>query len=337
MKKAKDIFYGLAMAAALLLPSAFAQAVTISPPYFDYSLNPGDTVLDVVKVYNEDDRPITLYPMLVNFTYKEGDEAGTPSFYPADQDPVGTALAKWVTVDTKPITLQPKERANVQFAINVPADKVQPGGHFGAIMLSTEPPNAEAGKIGIASRIASLLFVKVSGEIREQASIAEFGFKEKKLWYNYLPVDFYARFENSGNTHLRPVGNLFITDWMGRQVASIKINESFTSVLPLSIRRYDFGWRHVNAPEGASELWKEWHNFALGKYKATLVLNYGASNQVLSEEREFSVWPWRLMSIFGAAAVIVLLFAYLLMRAYNAAVIRKYELSKAKEAKEKKE
>lgn len=333
MKNAKGILYGMAMAAALLLPSAFAQAITISPPYFDYSLNPGDTVLDVIKVYNEDNGPITLYPVLQNFTYKEGDEAGTPEFYPADQDPMGTALAKWVTVDQKPITLQPHERANVQFAINVPADKVQPGGHFGAILLSTEPVSAEAGKIGITTKVATLLFVKVSGEVREQASIAEFGFKEKKLWYNYLPVDFYVRFENSGNTHLRPVGNLFIKDWMGRQVAALKINESFTSVLPLSIRRYEFGWKNVNAPEGASELWKEWHNFAFGKYKATLVLNYGASNQVLSEEREFSVWPWRLLCVFGAGALIVLLLAVLLMRAYNAAVIKKYELMKAKEKK----
>jgi hypothetical protein len=238
-----------------------------------------------------------------------------------------------VTLSNKPITLQAHERANLQFAINVPAEKAQPGGHFGAILLSTEPPSAQGGKIGITSQIASLVFVKVSGELREQASIAEFGFKEKKIWYNYLPVDFYLRFENSGNTHLRPTGNLFIKDWTGRQVASLKVNESFTSVLPLSIRRYEFGWQNVNAPEGASELWKEWHNFAFGKYTATLVLNYGGGNQVLSEVREFTVWPWRLLAMFGAAVLLVLLIATLLMKAYNRAVIRKYELMRAKQEK----
>src|SRR5687768_6568157 len=100
--------------AALLMPFMSAKAVTISPPYFDYSLNPGDTVLDVLKVFNESENPITLYPVLQNFTYKEGDEVGTPDFYPPNEDPVGTALAQWVTMDAKPITLAPQERANIQ-------------------------------------------------------------------------------------------------------------------------------------------------------------------------------------------------------------------------------
>ncbi|HTK04832.1 MAG TPA: hypothetical protein VL500_04565 [Candidatus Eisenbacteria bacterium] len=319
--------------AALLLPFVAAKAVTISPPYFDYSLNPGDTVLDVLKVFNESETPITLYPVLQNFTYKEGDEVGTPDFYPANEDPVGTALAQWITLDATPITLAPQERANVQFALNIPKDKVQPGGHFGAIMLTTQPPEQTGGKVGIGQTIGSLIFVRVSGEVRETASIADFGFKEKKIWYNYLPVDFVLRFENSGNTHLRPTGNLFIKDWMGRQVAVIKVNDAFSSVLPLSRRKFEFGWRRFDNPPDKSELWKEWHNFAFGKYKATLILNYGTSNQILSEEREFTVWPWRLLCILGAAVVFVLILSTLLMKAYNRAVIRKYELEKAKEKK----
>lgn len=332
MRKTLGTLFGL-MLALLVLPRG-ASAITISPPYFDYSLNPGDTVLDVIKVYNEDQFPITLYPIVQNFTFKEGDEQGTPEFYSAEEDPTGTALSKWVTVDTQPITIAPQQRANVQFAINVPAEKVQPGGHYGAIVLSSAPPEQKGGSVGIGQQIASLILVRVSGEVREVGNIAEFGFKKKQLWYNYLPVDFYLRFENAGNTHLRPTGNVFIKNMFGQQVAALKVNEGFTSVLPLSIRRYEFGWQHTANPEDKSELWKEWHNFALGKYKATLVLNYGQQNQIVVEEREFTVWPWRLLAILGGAVLFIAVVSTLLMKAYNKAVIRKYELMKAKEKKE---
>lgn len=319
---------------ALVVPFVAAQAATISPPYFDYSINPGDTILDVIKIYNENTQnPLTIYPVVQNFTYKEGTEEGTPAFYPAAEDPTGTALAKWITVDTKPIVVGPGQRANLPFSLSVPQN-AQPGGHFGAILLSTTPPAAEGGTVGITSQIASLILVRVSGDVKDLARVAEFGFKEQKLWYNYLPVDFFVRFENDGNTHLRPAGNLFIKNWYGRQVAAIKVNEGFGSVLPKSIRRFEFGWKNVPNPPGKgdlmTELKKEWNNFALGKYTATLVLNYGASNQLLSEERVFYVWPWRLLTILGAAVIIVLLLVTLLMRAYNKAVIRKYELEKTK-------
>lgn len=333
MKTRLTTYLGLAASALFLtlLPTLGAQAITISPPYYDYHLNPGDTVLDVIKVYNEDPFPLTFHPQLQNFSFKKGEEGGTPLFYPADQNPDGTALAPWITVSsTATITLQPGERANVPFAINVPKENAQPGSHFGAIMLASGAEGAEDGSIGISTKLGSLVFVTVSGDVKEQARIAEFGFKNPKLWYNYLPVDFFLRFEDYGNTHLRPTGNLFIKDWMGRQVAAIKVNPEFSSVLPNSIRRYEFGWKNPVSDPSWSELQKEWHNFAFGKYKATLVLNYGQANQVLSDEREFTVWPWRLLSILCAAVIFILLLVTLLMRVYNKAVIRKYELEKAK-------
>lgn len=314
---------------SVLVPFVAAQAVTISPPFFEYSLNPGDVVLDVLKIFNEDDAPITLYPVVMNFTHTEGDEGGTPSFYAADEDPNGTALAQWITITNKgPIKLEPKQRANLQFSINVPADKAQPGGHFGTILLSTQPPPSEGGTVAIGQQIGALVFVRVSGEVKEVGNIAEFGFQKPRVWYNYLPVDFFLRFENAGNTHLRPTGNLFIKNWMGRQVAAVKVNEQFAGVLPLSIRRFEFGWRHRNNPEGASELWKEWHNFAFGKYTATLVVNYGADNQLVTDTRVFYVWPWRLLVILSGGALVVLVLVMYLMKAYNRAVIKKYEIEK---------
>jgi len=323
---------GLALFAAMLVPRS-ADALTVSPPWFDYQLNPGDVQLGVINMTNEEGAPITIYPILANFTSKD-DEGGAPDFYPADENPYGQALAPWITVDPTPITIEPGKRVSVPFSINVPADGVQPGGHYGAIMLSTQPPDVQSG-IGVGQQVGALILIRVAGDVREVGRIAEFGYENPEPWYRHLPVDFFLRFENSGNTHLRPVGNLFIKNWYGRQVAALPVNEGFNSVLPNSIRRFRFGWQLHDLDSATSELKKEWSNFAFGKYTATLVITYGANNNIVTEERVFYVWPWQLLSILGGAVIVALILLWLLKRAYEHSVISSYE--RRKKASEKQE
>ena len=328
----KKFFRKLALVAGMigmLAPLFPAQALTVSPLYVDYHLNPGDTVLDVVKVYNEGKTPDTFHVQLVNFTHLNNDESGTPEFYPATEKRDGTGLATWITVTdpNKTYTLQPNERTNVSIAINVPKN-AQPGAHYGAVVMASGDAHPKGSEVGVSSKLGSLIFITVSGEIDERGRIAEFGFKEKKLWYNYRPVDFFLRFENGGNTNVRPTGNVFIKNWYGRQVASLKVNEAFGSVLPKSVRRFEFGWSNganSDKKDFLSELGKEWKNFAFGKYTATLFLNYGAKSQLLSEERVFYVWPWRLMLIALVLLLVVLFVLRNMAKSHDRTVIKRYE------------
>lgn len=326
-KKLLSIISTAAIVVSTLMPLASAKAITMSPLFFDYTLNPGDTVLDVIKLYNETDVDRTLYPLLRNFTYKEGNEDGTPEFYMPDQDPTGNALAQWITTDLNPIVIKANERVNVQFAINVPQNNVQPGGHYGAILFATQPPQDD-GQVGIGGTLGELILVRVAGDVKEEARILEFGFDPKKLWYNYKPVDMYVRFENDGNTHLRPTGNIFIKNWYGRQVASIEVNGSFNSVLPHSIRRFSASWgnKMITEPKGFyGKLKHEIRNFGFGKYKAELFLNYGSKNAVVSETREFTIWPWRTMIVVGVGLLLIVTLSWLWKKHYDKAVIRRYE------------
>lgn len=322
MKRFITTLFGIGVFVVLLLPKA-TNALTVSPPLFDYRLNLGDVQIDVINLFNESDTSLTVYPILMNFTSR-GDEGGIPDFYPAGKDPFGQALAPWITIDKAPVTIEPQERVSIPFTINVPSDRVQPGGHYGAIMLSTVPSDVEAG-ITIGQQVGALILVNVSGEVREVGYIAEFGYQDPQPWYDHLPVDFFVRFENSGNTHLRPSGHLFIKNWYGKQVAALKVNEGFNSVLPNSIRRLLFGWQINEVPEDASELKKEWKNFALGRYTATLVMNYGSENKILTAERVFYVWPWRLLTIFGIAVALGAMFLWTLNVLYERAIIASHE------------
>jgi hypothetical protein len=264
-------------------------------------------------------------------------EAGTPQFYPPDEDRMGQGLAQWITVDPAPIVLEAGERYDLKFSINVPEQNVQPGGHYGAIMISSAPPDPESGNVGIASQLATIMLVRVSGEVNEVGSIAEFKFKDPKVWYNHLPIDFLLRFENAGNTHLRPTGNLVITNWLGKRSESVKVNKDYKSVLPMSIRRYEFGWHKGPLHNDMSGLQKEWYNFGLGKYTAQLILNYGATNQIIVDERKFYVWPWRLMTLTGVGLVVILIFLTFMKHIYDKSLMKKFEkIQKKAESKKPK-
>ncbi|MEA3249303.1 MAG: hypothetical protein U9Q03_03020 [Patescibacteria group bacterium] len=332
MKRAFTTILGFALFVILLLPSG-ADAITVSPPNFDYSLNPGDSVLDVIKIRNEGSGTEVFYPVLMNFGADQ-DEAGTPQFYSPDEDRMGQGLAQWITVDPAPIVLEAGERTDVKFSINVPEENVQPGGHYGAIMISSAPADPESGTVGVASQLATIILVRISGEVNEVGSIAEFGFSDPQIWYNHLPIDFFMRFENAGNTHLRPTGNLIITDWLGRKVETLKVNSpEYKSVLPMSIRKFGFGWHKGPLNDEMSGLRKEWHNFGLGKYKAQLIINYGLNNQIIIDEREFFVWPWRLMTAAGVGLLVLLILLTFFKHFYDKSVMKKYERMQKKARK----
>jgi hypothetical protein len=330
MRKISGSFIALAIAAfAVVLPVA-ADAVTVSPPYYDYtSVNKGDTLIDVIKIFNDGNADMTLYPIVSNFTYKEGDETtGTPDWYDAGKDPFGTALASWVTVDTDPIYVKAGERFNLPFSLNVP-ENASPGGHFGGILLSTQPPD-DKGVVAIGSQVGVLILMRVEGDVKEEARIAEFGFSDPQPWYNHLPVGFFVRFENSGNIHLRPTGNMFITDWTGRQVGAVPVNDSFRSVLPQSIRRFSFEWVKDASGGNSSALYREWSNFAIGRHTANLVLAYGTDNKLVTATAAFYVWPWRIMLIAVGILAFIILFLTVGKSAWEKSVIRKYERMKKK-------
>lgn len=334
MKKTFTTILGLAMFAFLLLPAG-ASAVTVTPPQFpDFLLNPGDSAVGVIGVTNEGSTTEVFYPVKMNFSADQL-EGGTPQFYSPDEDRMGQGLAQWITVSAEPIVLEPGERTDVTFVINVPEENVQPGGHYGAIMISSSPPDEEGGMVGVASQLATLIMVRVSGDVREVGSISEFSFKEPKVWYNHLPIDFILRFENAGNTHLRPTGNLIVTNWLGNKTTSIKVNEDFKSVLPMSVRKYEFGWHKGPLNDEMSGLNREWHNFGLGKYKAQLILNYGSTNQIIVDEREFYVWPWRLMILAGIGLLTILVLLTIMKHSYDKSLMRKYEKMQLKAEKRK--
>jgi P pilus assembly chaperone PapD len=284
-------FIGLALAITALLAipnSAWAQAqgsqnnirgLTISPLTFDIDTTSQRRVEREVRVDNITDTTLTLQGTARNFL--PTGESSRPRIVDEDT-PYG--ITSWITITPAQFTLEPKKFIKLKISLDVPPN-ADPGGHYGAVTVKTVP-NKGTGQVAIVQEIATLLLVKVPGDIKEQASIESFaatpGITQRG------PVKLHLRINNTGNMHIKPLANVTITNIFGRKVAELPYEKGY--VIPKSIRRYTTTW----SPD-----------WVFGPYTATVNVVYGQNNQVLQAKR--MIWGLPIVPIAIGVAVIALL------------------------------
>lgn len=319
-------FIGLGLAVAMMaVVSRSANALTLVPPTLEFSAQPGQTLKQDIKLYNEGNDPLILYASTANFSAK--DELGEPDFK-FDQAPED--LASWIVVPKDPITLAPKATEKVSITINVPND-ADPGGHYSGVFFSTSPSGeAGGGQVKVLSKIGTLVILRVEGDVREAANVAAFSVEGNASTSN-LPVTFLLRVNNTGNVHVRPKGFVTVRNMFGGVTATLPINPKEGAVLPNSIRRYDIVWKKTDAEASTggffSQIGSEWRNFALGTYTAELVGTYGQSNQTLTASTRVTVVPWQLLTVIGLGLVVLVVLIVWLVKAYNTMIIARAQRS----------
>ncbi len=254
---------------------------TITPPLTKTSVVPGQTWKTSIKVVNNSPADLTLYASVYDF---KSDITGGVAFYLGKKTQSSEKIfaSQWIKISQEPIKLKPYQSQIVPFSIYVPED-AEPGGHYVAIVLGTKPVisgDSKGTAINISSAIASLVLLRVKGDIIEKGRIRDF--YTKKAIYKNADVDFNLTFENLGNVHLHPVGAIKIYNMWGKKRGRIPINENnyFGNVLPNSKRMWKFEWK------GEKSL------FEIGRYKAQVFLSFGEkAKQTSSREVYFWIIP----------------------------------------------
>lgn len=275
--------------------------LSISPSLFDMSVNPGQEWRSNLRIINVNKYDLTVYVDVVNF--RPQGEGGDGKFVPVD--PVGadgSTVAEWFSISREAITIPREQSLEVPFAVKVPQD-AGPGGHFAAILVGTKPIVGDSSqtKVQTAQMVTSLFFARVAGDINELGTIREFTTTSQYL--NSPEADFELRFENKGNVHLQPQGEIVITNMWGHERGTIPINHAsqFGNVLPESIRKFNFSWKG------------EWSMSDIGRYSAVATLAYGTeSRQFTSSKIYFWVIPYKLLfGVFLSLALFIFVITWL--------------------------
>lgn len=262
-----------------------ARSITVIPPSFELFANPGDVINDKIRVRN-DSKVATSYS-IVTEDFKAVGEEGSIDLIDEGQSNTSYSLAKWVTPSVKSFSIEPGGEKEVPFSITVPKD-AEPGGHYCSVLVKIGGDAQVDTGAAVSSRVGSLILLRVSGNVKEEASIESFNTTQN--YYKGSPVVFDLRVKDNGNNHIKPKGTIVITDLFGQKVTELPLNG--LNVLPGAVRKMSTEWKF------SANL--------ISRYTGTLVATYGQQNKPLSASTSFYVCPtWALIT--GCIIIFIIL------------------------------
>jgi hypothetical protein len=296
--------------------NAQGTGIRISPVRVEEMIDPGQTLIEKVKVTNDSDTAKQLFVYLRDFK-AEGETGAAKLIVPGSEK--GNYLSSWIDASTEGYDFLPRQEREISFKINVPAD-TGPGGYYGAIIFGTEVSRPKVGgedkgaAMATAQQVGCLILLQIKGDVTEEASIREFS-TNKYFYSTPFKVDFIARIENLGNVHIKPHGTIDIKNMLGKEVGQIRLNDSGANVLPKSIRRFEDSWED---------------KLGFGLYTASMGLTFGTSAsqggqgmQSMFAEKTFWILPWKIiLPVVIGLGLIIFLFS-LLLRTYKHKTVKR--------------
>lgn len=283
--------------ALVLLASGAAKAqsilpLTVAPARQQVTLNPGDTETVNIKFISQATFPISGNVKAVDFIVTNN--SGVPTLIEEGNLLSSRfAASQWVTMPFDKASIPAEGILSIQLKIKIPTN-ARPGGRYLAVYFE---PTGTLGQItggekegsqSISSRIVGLIYFRVSGPITESALVSSF---EAPRMVEFGPISVKAQITNKGDYHITPQGQLTLTDFLGRKVAQVTLEEK--NVFPDNSRAYDLviGQRLL-----------------IGKFKLSLVATYGESGQVVNATRYVWAFPWKLALVIILTVTILILF-----------------------------
>ena len=291
------IFFLFCGGAWLFLSPAGSSAeenreISISPSIIDERAEARDILEYAVKLKNNSQQKIELYPFVNDLTKNEGEQ---PFINPADLDKT-VSLARWIEISRAVIELMPGEEKAVPVKININA-AARPGKYFAAISFGR---GSNRNLAAINKRELNQPEVLLNMEVKEHViEKVENSIFEAEREVNFKsPVRFFLEVKNIGNKDILPKGSLLIYDRQGHELETLAINSEQNLIRPQETKQFRITW-----PSGRN----------MGRFKARLELEYGDSRKDINDVIFFWILPWQLLVIFLALFLAAIFSLWLLL------------------------
>lgn len=210
------------------------------------------------------------------------------------------SLRDYLKPEITNFTLKHNERIILPVEVAIPSN-AEPGGRYGSVLVTTVPSaeelalekNKAKGQTKLVSRLGTLFFIRIKGDVKEEGLLKDFRTREGKSFFEKSPIALELLFENNGNVHLMPYGLIEIKNIFGKRIEEINLDPWF--VMPDSLRSRVVEWNSKR--------------FLFGRYTATALVNRGYNDLVDQKSLSFWVIPWKIISVI---LVVVFLLVWLL-------------------------
>jgi hypothetical protein len=316
------VFFAMFFGPLLGAASAAGTILTTSPIAVDLSGNPGTTTSTTLQVQNNSPKAQAISVKLDKFAVK-GDSGQAGIYTPAASD-VSTS---WVHFSQTEFVAQPGVWNSVKMTIDVPSYAAL--GYYYAVLFVPNV-NASTAHTNTVKGANAVLVLLDTHSKNEQRQLQVKTFAAQQGLYEFLPVTFNVVVKNSGNIHLIPEGDIYISRTEnGKTIDSLDINPGQGNILPDSERQFQAQWtdgfpafqtKRINGQivsdrQGRPVQQLQW-NFSssfskirFGKYYAhlALVYNNGTEDVPINGNVAFWVIPWKLILLVIACLTAVVL------------------------------
>jgi hypothetical protein len=239
--------------------------------------DPGSVIQAEIRVRNESDQTITVDTLAEDFII--GEDGVTP-IPVTDQTSSLWSLANWIQISNSRNTIPAYGSVTIPVIIRVPDDAL-PGGRYAQIMhqpvsQSQAVVSGEvAGRTGVNQRVGTLVYFRVNGDIKENATIRNI---KIPFLTEFGPVPMAFDIENMSDIHIRPNTKITIKNMLGRTSEVIEVGTK--NVFPYTTRSFETEWDRV---------------WGFGRYTAVISAAYGEQGKVAEATMSFWLIPYKLI------------------------------------------
>jgi hypothetical protein len=271
--------------------------LVVAPARQTVALDAGKSENLQIKFFNESTTPISGNLKAVDFIVTGND--GSPILL---EDQVNT----WVKLPFDRASIASGDVLRVNFKVEVPKD-AQPGGKYVAIIFEqtgqlSSPTTENEGATAISPRIVGLLNIRVNGPV------VEYSFIDKLKVPSFLefgPVKLSFDILNKGGYHINPKGQVTLTDWTGKEVDRVTIDDK--NIFPDTSRSY------------STKIGKTW---MFGKYSVDITAAYGETGKTLTESKFVWIVPVTVILLAIFSILIIIFTVYLVSQKIKAKQVK---------------
>jgi len=260
--------------------------LVVAPARQTVAIDAGKTENLQIKFFNESISPIVGSLKAVDFIVTGSD--GAPILLEDQPN-------NWVKLPYEKASIASGDVLRVNFKVTVPKG-TEAGGRYVAIIFeqtgqlnqTSETESASA----VSPRIVGLVSIRVNGPVFESAFVDVFK-TPQFLEFGKIPVNF--TITNKGGYHINPKGQVTLTNWFGREIERVTIENK--NIFPNAERNYE------------TEIGQTW---MFGRYNVGLTASYGDTGKTLIANSFIWVVPVTLIVIIIFSILIIILIAYLI-------------------------
>lgn len=278
----------------------------VSPSPLVVTLKPGQTTTYDLKIRNAGSQTEKLKIAPRSFTID--DNTGQIKF---DDTKPPAEIGDWIHFGSPNFTIDPGQWYTQKVTLAIPKEAGF-SYSFGLVITRQDAPAATNNTRALKGSVAIFTLVNIDkpGATR---TLQIDSFKADKSVYEYLPATLNLRLKNTGNTIVRPTGNIFVQRKSGdvTPISTLPLNPNEGYILPNQTRmlpiQWDDGFPMVRTTTDENGMVKKsvdwnWSNLShirIGRYTAKVIAIYNDGQRDIPVTGEVSFWviPWKLLLI----------------------------------------